>query len=93
MHRRGLHTVGRLRQRRPEVTSWAEDLYEGFWECDRNALSGALTMEGMCAVLDEYGVEGREERRQIRWLWRRMAGAQRDKDDELDPDKDKQDRG
>jgi len=67
----------------PTVYSWAETWYEGFYDVDRDGMSGALTFSGMCAVLDEYGIIDDRERREVRRIWRSMDAARRDKRDEL----------
>jgi hypothetical protein len=50
-------------------------LYHGYDEIDRDE-SARPTFKGMVAVLDEYGVEDREERLRWRRLWRRMYRAE-----------------
>jgi len=76
----------RFMQSCPAVYSWAVEWYEGFYECDRDGMTGALTFGGMCAVFDEYGITDPWERRQVRGIWRSMDAARRDKRDELKPE-------
>ncbi len=77
----------RFMQSRPTVESWAEEWYVGFYDCDRDGMSGALTFSGMCAVLDEYGITDASERRDVRGIWRSMESARSKKHEELKPEK------
>lgn len=59
-------------ERCPEVLRGLRWVWDAYWEIDRDGMSGALTMTGMRAVLDEWGVTDRERRYEIRQLWRAM---------------------
>ena len=70
-------------QSRPEILSWAEDYYVGFYDCDRDGMSGALTLAGMELSMTVHGITDPWEREQVRNLWRSMESSRREKSDEL----------
>ena len=78
-----MKTTGDLLGRMPEVPSCAADLYAGFWEIDREGMTGSPTMAGMRAVLDELGVSDRLLRRRIRQLWAQMESKRKAKAEDL----------
>lgn len=86
LHEEGKSTPDDFMESKPEVLSWAQDLYVGFFECDRD-FNGNVLFRGMNAVLDEYGITDSVERQEIRFLWRSMDSARREKRDELKGDK------
>ena len=78
--------AGDLMESKVDVLPWAQDLYVGFFECDRD-FNGNVMFRGMNAVLDDYGITDSIERQEIRFLWRSMDSARREKRDELKEEK------
>jgi hypothetical protein len=70
-------------RREPPLHGQLAWIFAAYHEIDRQmvvtpfgAAPGQLDFVSMCAVLDEYGVTDKLERREIRGHWRAMAGAE-----------------
>lgn len=81
MEREGLDTEDGFLASRPDVPDWCVDLYEMFYECDRD-FNGNLTFSGMNDVLREYGITSRHEMKRYRTLFRQMSYAMHEARDE-----------
>jgi hypothetical protein len=66
---------GGILQRKPALRPHLSDLYEDFYEIDRDGMSGSLTFHGMNDMLDEHGITDRQERKAVRLVWKQMEAA------------------
>lgn len=76
MARRGMAPI--VLSRRVELSSQAAWLFSTYLEIDRDGFSGRPLFAGMNAVLDEFGVTDKEERKRIRAIWRSMHTVERE---------------
>lgn len=60
----------------PELPFEASWILQDYALVDREGMSGTPTVGGMRSVLDEAGIEDREERARIIRLWVRMRAAE-----------------
>lgn len=77
MTRSGISPKRDVVAERPDVYTVLAEVFEAFFELDRDGFSGTPTTAGMNLALDEMGVSDRGERRRIRSLWRAMEAEYR----------------